>query len=524
VINFSYGEPEITPSRDIVVQAINGAAEAGVVPVVSAGNDFDALGFGTIGSPATAAKAIAVAAATKGGSIAYFSSAGPTPYSLELKPDVSAPGVSILSSVPAHLGLWDTFDGTSMAAPHVAGAAAVLRQRHPGWTVAQIKSALMLTGNPVRGHKGEAVPTRQGGGMIWLPRADQPLVFASPSSLSLGYVRRGRAGSLRVRLTDAGGGAGAWSISIRRMATTRGVTLSAPTSVVVPHTVSLRASVSARATPGDSSGFLVLRHGSDERRIPYWLHVSARALSRERHQLLRRPGVYHGDTRRGKAFVSSYRFPDHPGALGVPESLGGPEQIFRFVLHKAVANAGAVVLSQRRGVRVSPRLVRAGDEDRIAGYTGLPIRINPYQGHFFGVVPAVGVFRPNPGAYDIVFDTPSGRSPGPFTFRFWVNDTTPPTARLLAHAVPKGARLPLVVGDRGSGVDPQSLLALVDGHYHPIVYRPASGRVEVELGRLTRGRHRLFLSVADYQETKNNENASGTLMNTRRLSATFTVR
>ncbi len=193
VINFSYGEPEITPSRDIVVQAINGAAEAGVVPVVSAGNDFDALGFGTVGSPATAAKAIAVAAATKGGSIAYFSSAGPTPYSLELKPDVSAPGVSILSSVPAHLGLWDTFDGTSMAAPHVAGAAAVLRQRHPGWTVAQIKSALMLTGNPVRGHKGEAMPTREGGGMIWLPRADQPLVFASPSSLSLGYVRRGRA-------------------------------------------------------------------------------------------------------------------------------------------------------------------------------------------------------------------------------------------------------------------------------------------------------------------------------------------
>ena len=257
VINISYGEPEITPSRDVVVQAINGAAAAGVVPVVSAGNDFDALGFGTIGSPATAASAIAVAAATKGGAIAGFSSAGPTPYSLQLKPDVSAPGVSILSSVPAHDGLWDFFDGTSMAAPHVSGAAAVLLQRHPAWTVAQIKSALVLTGNPVHGDTGrEALPTREGGGMIWLPRADQPLVFASPTSISFGYVRRGRARSLRVRLTDAGGGAGAWQVSVRRLAKPRGVTLSRPRASTSPAAWSLRASVSRtrpRATRPASS-------------------------------------------------------------------------------------------------------------------------------------------------------------------------------------------------------------------------------------------------------------------------------
>ena len=79
--------------------------------------------------------------------IASFSSGGPTPVSLELKPDVTAPGANILSSVPAHDGSWRFFDGTSMASPHVAGAAAVLLQRHPGWTVAQIKSALVSTGN-----------------------------------------------------------------------------------------------------------------------------------------------------------------------------------------------------------------------------------------------------------------------------------------------------------------------------------------------------------------------------------------
>ena len=60
VINLSLGEPEITPSRDIVVQAIDAAAAAGVVPVIAAGNDFDAVGPGSVGSPGSAPKAITV--------------------------------------------------------------------------------------------------------------------------------------------------------------------------------------------------------------------------------------------------------------------------------------------------------------------------------------------------------------------------------------------------------------------------------------------------------------------------------
>ena len=54
VINLSLGEPEITPSRDIVVQAIDAAAAAGVVPVIAAGNDYDSLGPGSVGSPGSA--------------------------------------------------------------------------------------------------------------------------------------------------------------------------------------------------------------------------------------------------------------------------------------------------------------------------------------------------------------------------------------------------------------------------------------------------------------------------------------
>jgi hypothetical protein len=104
VINLSIGEPEVEPSRDIVARALDAAADLGVVPVVAAGNDFGSFGRGSVSSPGSSAKAITVAAVTTDGgqenAVADFSSAGPTALSLRLKPDVSAPGVGILSSVP----------------------------------------------------------------------------------------------------------------------------------------------------------------------------------------------------------------------------------------------------------------------------------------------------------------------------------------------------------------------------------------------------------------------------------------
>ena len=82
VINFSVGETEIEPTRDVVARALNAAADAGVVSAVSAGNDFGEFGFGSISSPANAVKTIAAAASSGGhGSpeaddVADFSSAG----------------------------------------------------------------------------------------------------------------------------------------------------------------------------------------------------------------------------------------------------------------------------------------------------------------------------------------------------------------------------------------------------------------------------------------------------------------
>jgi len=528
VINLSLGEPEITPSRDIVVQAIDAAAARGVVPVIAAGNDYDAVGPGSVGSPGSAPKAITAAAASKAGVIAAFSSGGPTPVSLALKPDVTAPGVSILSSVPAHDGSWSLFDGTSMASPHVAGAAALLLQRHPGWTVAQVKSALVSTGGPVTGASGhEVAPTREGGGMIWLPRADNPMVFAAPASFSLGLLRR--RGDLSTyflgsNLTDAGGGAGAWHVSIRQLASVRGATPTAPSTVTVPGNLTFGVDVTRSARAGDASGFVVLTRGAATRRFPYWFRVSVPRLGTEGRTILRRPGVYRGNTRRRPARVSAYRYPSAPGPLGVTQRLLGPEQVFRFTIRGRVANAGAVVVSQGAGSHVSPRLVRAGNEDRLAGYTGLPLRLNPYQQGYFTIIPAVGVFRPAAGAYDVVFDTKSRRAAGRFTFRFWVNDTKPPTARLLTRSVVRGKLVLARVGDRGSGVDPATMLAQVDGRGRRLIWDKAHSLVGIPTTGLRAGGHKLSFTVSDYQEAKNNENAGAALPNTRTLTTTFSVR
>lgn len=94
---------------------------AGILPVFSAGNDGPSCG--TIGSPADDPLALAVGATGEGDFLAYFSARGPTLDGV-VKPDVVAPGYYVRSSVPGEGYEW--FAGTSMAAPHAAGVAALL--------------------------------------------------------------------------------------------------------------------------------------------------------------------------------------------------------------------------------------------------------------------------------------------------------------------------------------------------------------------------------------------------------------
>jgi subtilisin family serine protease len=496
VINLSLGEPEVEPSRDLVVKAIDGAAAAGVVPVIAAGNDFDDFGFGSVSSPGSAPAAITVAAVDARDQIADFSSAGPTAISLQMKPDVAAPGVDILSSLPASQGTFGLLSGTSMAAPHVSGAAALLKERHPSWTVEQIKSALEQSGDPVHAANGsEQPPTREGGGVVNLVRADNPLLFASPTGLSFGILAPAATATRTVVLSDAGGGAGDWTVR-----TSAGVT-AAPT-VTVPATLTVTAT--APATAGDVSGFVVLTRGTDARRIPFWFDVSAPKLGTEPKIALTKPGTVTGTTVGGKSLVSVYRYP-----TSGDRRYAGPERVYRIHVPASAANAGAAVLSGN----AFPHVTFDGSEDRLAGYAGLPLDLNPYRRSYGAPRKVAGVVLPAGGTYDLVFDTIA--KGGPFTFRWWVNDVTPPRLRVTSL---KGG-ITVSATDAGSGVDPDSIVAVVDGKATFSSYK--AGLVHV---RAAKGRHTLVLDVSDYQETKNQEDVAPVLPNTRTLRASVVVR
>ncbi|MFI6061359.1 S8 family serine peptidase [Streptomyces sp. NPDC051286] len=144
IVSMSLGSSEASDGTDPMAQAVNTlSAETGALFVIAAGNSGAP---GSIGSPGAADSALTVGAVDSADRAAYFSSQGPRYGDQALKPDISAPGVAILaarSQLVSGSGLYTSKSGTSMATPHVAGVAALLAERHPDWTGAQLKNALM---------------------------------------------------------------------------------------------------------------------------------------------------------------------------------------------------------------------------------------------------------------------------------------------------------------------------------------------------------------------------------------------
>ena len=337
-----------------------------------------------------------------------------------------------------------------MAAPHVAGAAALLRQRHPSWTVAQVKSALVQTGQPVLQGDGEAESTREGGGTVDLVRAPTRRCSSPRRPVSRsGTCAPGGSAAGRVTLTDARGRRGEWAVATTLQQPAGGVSVSALQQVVtVPGALVVTASAAPGSGQGAVPGSSSSRGAADRRRIPYWLRVSAPALAAAQTTPLARTGTYRGNTRGQPALVESYRYPEDPRGLGVPRVLSGPEQVFRVSLRKRVANFGVAVTGGR--LDVQPRVVRAGDENRLLGTVALPYNANPYTTSFGRPMPVVGAALPAPGDYDIVFDTLSASRAGPFTFRFWIGDTTPPRLRFLSA---RGGVVRVSARDTEPGID-----------------------------------------------------------------------
>ncbi|MFE6979054.1 S8 family serine peptidase [Streptomyces sp. NPDC057682] len=176
VVNMSLGGP--ADETDPAIAVINDlSARTGTLFVVAAGNDGE-FGTGTVGAPAIANAALAVGAVNADDELAPFSSRGPRPSDNAVKPDLTAPGVSI---VAARMGGGHTSkSGTSMATPHVAGAAALVAQAHPDWTGEQIKTALMNSAEP----NAKRSAYQQGTGRTDAGRAVRQTVLASPANLT----------------------------------------------------------------------------------------------------------------------------------------------------------------------------------------------------------------------------------------------------------------------------------------------------------------------------------------------------
>jgi subtilisin family serine protease len=146
VVSMSLGTAEPSDGTDPMSQAIDTlSADTNALFVVAAGNVGAEQ---SIGSPAAADAALTVGAVDGSDQLAWFSSMGPRFGDQAMKPDLVGPGVDInaaRSQWTEGSGYYQSLSGTSMATPHVAGAAAVLAARHPAWGAVELKNALMST-------------------------------------------------------------------------------------------------------------------------------------------------------------------------------------------------------------------------------------------------------------------------------------------------------------------------------------------------------------------------------------------
>ncbi|MFE4336849.1 S8 family serine peptidase [Streptomyces sp. NPDC056831] len=187
VISMSLGSPGGSDGTDPISQAVDQlTASTGSLFVIAAGNDGP--GKGTVGSPGAAQNALTVGAVNKQDQLANFSSRGPVKETFAVKPEITAPGVGIVAARAAGTTMGTPVDadytsanGTSMATPHVSGAAAILVQRHPDWSADRLKQVLVSTAK-----QGSYNAYQGGNGRVDVPKAIDATTYSSPAVITMG--------------------------------------------------------------------------------------------------------------------------------------------------------------------------------------------------------------------------------------------------------------------------------------------------------------------------------------------------
>ncbi|MFD9699775.1 S8 family peptidase [Lentzea sp. NPDC059081] len=246
IINMSLGGYD-TPEIDPLEEAVNRiSADKGTLFVIAAGNSGPTTR--TIGSPGTADAALTVGAVDHDERIAEFSSRGPT-LAGTLKPDLTAPGVGIVAALhsdgrigPPVVDGYTSLDGTSMATPHVAGAAALLRQQHPELTGAELKARLAGSTTP----NTTLTPFDQGSGRVDVAKVIKQNVTSSPTNISFGAHQWPHTGEPALSKEITYSNASPEPVTLDLTAETNGTVFSvSPAKLTVPANGSATATVTA---------------------------------------------------------------------------------------------------------------------------------------------------------------------------------------------------------------------------------------------------------------------------------------
>ncbi|MEV6630492.1 S8 family serine peptidase [Actinoplanes sp. NPDC051470] len=255
IVNLSLGGPD-SVGVDPLEAAVNTlTAQYGTLFVIAAGNEGKDA---PVASPASADAALAVGAVDRDGQLADFSQPGPRLGDHALKPDVTAPGVGIVAAKAAGTELGEpvgdayvTLSGTSMATPHVAGAAVLLRQQHPAWGADFLKPALMGTArrNPAQ------TTFQQGAGLIDVAAAITQPVSADLPSLSFGEQRWPHTDDPVLTRTVTYRNAGPTAVTLPVSISGSGLFRAGATSVTVPAsgTAGVTVTVDTRAPGADGT-------------------------------------------------------------------------------------------------------------------------------------------------------------------------------------------------------------------------------------------------------------------------------